>query len=54
VLGRADAEIAQAIGTLVRRNADTNRRLQTKRVPSPSSSPSPDCFGHDTAPAGRS
>jgi pimeloyl-ACP methyl ester carboxylesterase len=28
VLGRSDAEIAQAIGTLVRRNADTNRRLQ--------------------------
>lgn len=28
VLGRSDAEIAQAVGTLVRRNADTNRRLQ--------------------------
>ena len=27
-LGRSDADIAQAIGTLVRRNADTNRRLQ--------------------------
>lgn len=28
VLGRSDADIAQAISTLVRRNADTNRRLQ--------------------------
>ncbi|MBN8990871.1 MAG: alpha/beta hydrolase [Rhizobiales bacterium] len=28
VLGRHDLEIAQAIGTQVRRNADTNRRLQ--------------------------
>ena len=28
VLGRSDADIARAIGTLVRRNADTNRRLQ--------------------------
>ena len=28
VLGRSDADIAQAIGTLVRRNADTNRRQQ--------------------------
>jgi pimeloyl-ACP methyl ester carboxylesterase len=28
VLGRSDADIALAIGTLVRRNADTNRRLQ--------------------------
>jgi pimeloyl-ACP methyl ester carboxylesterase len=28
VLGRSDAEIAQAVGTLNRRNADINRRLQ--------------------------
>ncbi|MBA2397494.1 MAG: hypothetical protein H0V72_02115 [Bradyrhizobium sp.] len=28
VLGRSDADVAQAIGTLVRRNADINRRLQ--------------------------
>jgi pimeloyl-ACP methyl ester carboxylesterase len=28
VLGRSDADIAQAVGTLVRRNADTNRRQQ--------------------------
>jgi pimeloyl-ACP methyl ester carboxylesterase len=32
VLGRSDADIAQAIGTLVRRNADTNRRLQDEAV----------------------
>jgi pimeloyl-ACP methyl ester carboxylesterase len=28
VLGRSDMEIAQAIGTVIRRNADTNRRQQ--------------------------
>jgi pimeloyl-ACP methyl ester carboxylesterase len=32
VLGRPDAEIAQALGTLVRRNADTNRRLQDEAL----------------------
>ncbi len=31
-LGRSDADIAQAIGTLVRRNADTNRRLQDEAL----------------------
>jgi hypothetical protein len=35
VLGRSDAEIAQAIGTLVRRNADTNRRLQDEALAKP-------------------
>jgi hypothetical protein len=37
VLGRSDAEIARAIGTLNRRNAETNQRLQdearTKSAP---------------------
>jgi pimeloyl-ACP methyl ester carboxylesterase len=32
VLGRPDAEIAQALGTLVRRNAETNRRLQDEAL----------------------
>ena len=32
VLGRSDADIAQAIGTLVRRNADTNHRLQDEAL----------------------
>ena len=31
-LGRSDADIAQAIGTLVRRNADTNRRQQDEAL----------------------
>jgi hypothetical protein len=32
VLGRSDADIAQAIGTLVRRNADINRRQQDEAL----------------------
>jgi len=36
VLGRHDDEIARAIGTLIRRNAETNRRLQDEaRAKSP-------------------
>jgi pimeloyl-ACP methyl ester carboxylesterase len=31
-LGRSDAEIAQALGTLVRRNTDTNRRLRDEAL----------------------
>jgi pimeloyl-ACP methyl ester carboxylesterase len=50
VLGRPDAEIAQALGTLVRRNADTNRRLQdealAKSTPQTASGTNPRLPGH--------
>jgi hypothetical protein len=43
VLGRSDLEIAQAIGTQVRRSADTNRRQQdearAKSTPQTASKP---------------
>jgi pimeloyl-ACP methyl ester carboxylesterase len=50
VLGRPDAEIAQALGTLVRRNADTNRRLQdealARSAPQTASGTNPRLPGH--------
>jgi pimeloyl-ACP methyl ester carboxylesterase len=52
VLGRHDDEIALAIGTLMRRNADTNRRLQDE-ARAKSSTPQT-ASGTTTSQAGRS